>query len=150
MTENAHHGPFTIRVYGILTNSRDQVLLTRENISGTIITKFPGGGLEAGEGIADCLQREFWEETGLTLESWQFFYVNENYVPSAFHQNTQVISFYYEVKTTSETAVGAPASPDALPKPGELQLYWCARELLDLQPIELPIDRQVVKLLTLL
>ena len=44
---------FNIRVYGILINDAKQVLVSDEYIRGTYITKFPGGGLEFGEGTRD-------------------------------------------------------------------------------------------------
>ena len=55
---------FNIRVYGILINDQNQVLVSDELIRGKHYTKFPGGGLEYGEGTRDCLKREFLEETG--------------------------------------------------------------------------------------
>ena len=53
---------FNIRVYGILVNDQDQVLVADEYIRGGYYTKFPGGGLEFGEGTRDWLKREFKEE----------------------------------------------------------------------------------------
>ena len=41
---------FNIRVYGILINDQDQLLVSDEVIKGIKFTKFPGGGLEWGEG----------------------------------------------------------------------------------------------------
>ena len=55
---------FTIRVYGILVNQEKQVLVSDEKIRGEYYTKFPGGGMEFGEGTRDCLKREFMEENG--------------------------------------------------------------------------------------
>jgi 8-oxo-dGTP pyrophosphatase MutT (NUDIX family) len=52
----------TVRVYGILLNERKEVLVSDELIRGNYFTKFPGGGLEFGEGTRACLQREFQEE----------------------------------------------------------------------------------------
>ena len=49
---------FNIRVYGLLINEQKQVLVSDELIRGSYITKFPGGGLEFGEGTRNCLQRE--------------------------------------------------------------------------------------------
>ena len=53
---------FNLRVYGILINDQKQVLVSDEYIRGKHYTKFPGGGLEFGEGTRDCLAREFMEE----------------------------------------------------------------------------------------
>ena len=51
-----------LRVYGLLLNNNGEVLLTDESRFGMEFTKFPGGGIELGEGISDCLKREFIEE----------------------------------------------------------------------------------------
>ena len=48
---------FNIRVYGILINEQKQVLVSDEFIRGNYYTKFPGGGLELGEGTRDCLKK---------------------------------------------------------------------------------------------
>ena len=50
---------FNIRVYGILLNDRNEVLVSDECRNGYSFTKFPGGGLEFGEGLVDGLKREF-------------------------------------------------------------------------------------------
>ena len=59
---------FNIRVYGILINDKKQVLVADEYIRGGLYSKFPGGGLEFGEGTRDCLKREFMEEMDLKVE----------------------------------------------------------------------------------
>ncbi|MDQ6756651.1 MAG: NUDIX domain-containing protein, partial [Bacteroidota bacterium] len=59
---------FNIRIYGILINEQKQILVTDEIVRGKYITKFPGGGLEKGEGTRDCLKREFMEEMNLKVE----------------------------------------------------------------------------------
>lgn len=92
---------FNVRVYGILLHEH-QVLVSDERIKGVNITKFPGGGLEFGEGIADCLKREFKEELNLEIEILSHFYTTDFFVSSAFNPNSQVISIYYYVKALSE------------------------------------------------
>ena len=57
---------FNIRVYGILLHEEDgSVLVSDEYIRGSYYTKFPGGGMEYGEGSRVCLRRGFREEMGL-------------------------------------------------------------------------------------
>ena len=68
---------FNIRVYGILINVQKQVLLSDEFIRGNYYTKFPGGGLEFGEGTRDCLKREFKEEMDLETLLKTYFASNE-------------------------------------------------------------------------
>ena len=57
---------FNVRVYGILIQN-DCVLVSDEYIGGKEITKFPGGGLEFGEGIHQCIIREIKESTVLVM-----------------------------------------------------------------------------------
>ena len=51
--------PFNVRVYGLLINDKNEILISDEQEYGTRFTKFPGGGLEFGEGLIDGLKREF-------------------------------------------------------------------------------------------
>lgn len=89
---------FTIRVYGILINEHKQVLVSDELIRGMYITKFPGGGLELGEGTRDCLKREFMEEMNLNVEIGEHIYTTDFYQMSAFNNAQQIISIYYFAK----------------------------------------------------
>lgn len=86
---------FNIRVYGILINQNRQVLVSDEFIRGAYITKFPGGGLEFGEGTRDCLQREFMEEMQLKVKVTDHIYTTDFYQKSAFNAAHQIISIYY-------------------------------------------------------
>jgi ADP-ribose pyrophosphatase YjhB (NUDIX family) len=89
---------FNVRVYGILLNENNQVLVSDEYIRGKYYTKFPGGGLEIGEGTRDCLKREFQEEMNLMVEVGDHLYTTDYYQQSAFNPNDQIISIYYFVK----------------------------------------------------
>jgi 8-oxo-dGTP diphosphatase len=86
---------FNIRVYGILINEAQQVLVSDEYIRGKYYTKFPGGGLEFGEGTRDCLEREFMEEMNLKVKVGEHLYTTDFYQESAFLAGNQIISIYY-------------------------------------------------------
>ncbi len=86
---------FNIRVYGILINEQRQVLVSDEFIRGNYYTKFPGGGLEPGEGTRDCLAREFMEEMNLRVEVGDHIYTTDFYQMSVFNPSHQIISIYY-------------------------------------------------------
>jgi len=94
---------FNVRVYGILEKDR-RVLVSDEHIKGVNITKFPGGGLEFGEGLQQCVIREFKEELNLDIEVISHFYTTDFFVASAFNPNSQVISVYYRVKALQDMA----------------------------------------------
>lgn len=89
---------FNIRVYGVLINEKKQVLLSDEFIRGKYFTKFPGGGLEPGEGTRDCLKREFKEEMNLEVQIEDHIYTTDFFQMSAFNPGDQIISIYYFVK----------------------------------------------------
>jgi 8-oxo-dGTP diphosphatase len=86
---------FNIRVYGIVINEQKQVLVSDEYIRGDYITKFPGGGLEFGEGTRDCLKREFMEEMTLNVRVGDHLYTTDYFQMSAFNPEHQIISIYY-------------------------------------------------------
>ncbi|WP_301924483.1 NUDIX domain-containing protein [Ferruginibacter sp.] len=89
---------FNVRIYGILLNEHKQVLVSDEYIRGEYYTKFPGGGLEFGEGTRDCLQREFMEEINLNVRIGKHIYTTDIFQMSAFTQDHQIIAIYYFAK----------------------------------------------------
>ncbi len=96
---------FNIRVYGILINGEKQVLVSDEFIRGSYYSKFPGGGLELGEGTRECLKREFKEEMNLNVEVCEHIYTTDFFQISAFNPSHQIISIYYFVKALEEIQV---------------------------------------------
>ena len=98
-------GSFNVRVYGILINEKKQILVSDEYIRGNYYTKFPGGGLEIGEGTRDCLKREFREEMDLEVEIGEHLYTTDFYQVSAFNPAHQIISIYYSANALEEIKV---------------------------------------------
>ena len=85
----------SVRVYGILMNEAKQVLVSDEYIRGEYFTKFPGGGLDIGEGTRDCLKREFMEEMNLNVAIGDHIYTTDFFQISAFNSAHQILSIYY-------------------------------------------------------
>src|SRR5206468_6399504 len=102
---------FNIRVYGVLINDQNQVLVSDEMIRGKNYTKFPGGGLEFGEGTRDCLQREFLEEMNLKVEVQEHLYTTDFFQISAFNPDHQIISIYYKVQALEPITARISTSP---------------------------------------
>jgi len=98
-------GTFNLRVYGILINENKQVLVSDEYIRGEYYTKFPGGGLEIGEGTRDCLRREFKEEMDLNVEIGEHLYTTDFYQVSAFNPAHQIISIYYSANALEDIRI---------------------------------------------
>jgi 8-oxo-dGTP diphosphatase len=83
---------FNIRVYGICIQG-GKVLINEELIRGQKVIKFPGGGLDWGEGTIACLKREWREELAIDINVTGHFYTTDFFQDSAF-DNSQVISIY--------------------------------------------------------
>jgi len=88
---------FNVRVYGLLINNENELLLSDEFEYGFNFTKFPGGGVELGEGLIEALKREFVEECNAEIVVISHFYTTDFYEKSSFN-DSQVISVYYLVK----------------------------------------------------
>lgn len=128
---------FNIRVYGIWIHE-GMLLVNEEQIRGRSIIKFPGGGLDWGEGLHDCLIREWKEELGIDITILNHFYTTHFFQPSAF-DDSQVISIYYQV------------SADPLEKivnhmPNE-RTYWLPLSTVTAETFTLPIDKIVGNML---
>lgn len=140
---------FNLRVYGLLRNERDEILLSSELRFGKSMIKFPGGGLEFNEGLTDCLQREFMEECGVQIEVGELFYVNDFLQASAFHSNEQQISFYYLVNYDKCSELPT-VSLDYLHETEGEKLVWHPLATLSAQQMTFPIDKIVATKLNLL
>ena len=127
-------GRFNIRVYGIWIEA-DRVLVNEETIKGNNYVKFPGGGLEFGEGTIECVKREWMEEMGLEIEVLEHFYTTDFYQPSAF-DNSQVVSIYYMVKVLSDDNYIVNLHEDQ-------RSYWLKLEGISADTFSLPIDKIV-------
>lgn len=88
---------FNLRVYGVLVNQNQEILISKETYNGLSFTKFPGGGLCLGESLPDGLIREFKEECNLDIKVEKLLHVTDTLVPSAF-DDSQVIGVYYKVQ----------------------------------------------------
>ncbi|HYH15307.1 MAG TPA: NUDIX domain-containing protein [Flavisolibacter sp.] len=147
---------FNIRVYGILINDQKQVLVSDELIRGQYYTKFPGGGLEIGEGTRDCLKREFMEEMDLAVEILEHLYTTDFYQQSAFNPDHQIISIYYLVKPLEEITARISSTIFDF-NHEQLEHYKLHNEVetfrfidwkdLTEESVTLPIDKVVVRLL---
>lgn len=134
---------FNVRVYGILINEENQILVSDEIIHGNFYTKFPGGGLEIGEGTRDCLKREFMEEMKLPIEVGNHFYTTDFYQKSAFNPDHQIISIYYRVSASKTINLDDINSSN---EQSETFRFVSLSEFSEEQ-VSLPIDKKVTQLL---
>jgi ADP-ribose pyrophosphatase YjhB (NUDIX family) len=145
---------FNVRVYGILIDSQNRLLVSDEFIRGAYITKLPGGGLEIGEGTREGLAREFMEEANLEVTVGEHFYTTDFFQISAFNNKDQIISIYYLVHSDkTDTIVAKTKAFDFSPEQvaditGTAEhLRWIPIIELSEESMTLPIDKVAIKML---
>lgn len=142
---------FNVRVYGILVNDQQEILLSDEYIRGQYFTKFPGGGLEFGEGTLDCLRREWKEELDLEIGVVKHIYTTDFFQISAFDNTSQIISVYYSVRAPGPYRFRSLSKPfDFVVPEGARELEaprWLPWEEFSRDSVQLPIDKVVASLI---
>lgn len=137
---------FNVRVYGLLINQKNEVLVSDEQSGGRTFSKFPGGGLELGEGLKDALKREFMEECNAEIEVLGHLYTTDFYEQSSFN-DSQILSIYYLVKETDPLLLDFKTVPFDFNE-GTLQSFrWIALDKLSIDDVTFKTDKTAVELL---
>ena len=133
---------YNLRVYGILFNQADELLLSNEVLGGKSFTKFPGGGHELGEGLIDGLMREFEEELNIGIDAVKHFYTTDYFQESAFNAEEQLISVYYlvESRQVEQIKSGMCAADDE-----NNTFTWKKLAELKEDSVTFPVDQLVLK-----
>ena len=137
---------FNVRVYGLLINEKNEVLLSDEREYGMDFTKFPGGGVELGEGLIEALKREFIEECNTEIEVLSHFYTTDFYEKSSFNES-QVLSIYYLVKSISPLRLNFKVSVFDFDELSSQSFRWKKITELQEKDVTFKTDQKVVQLL---
>lgn len=140
----------TIRVYGLLINEKNEILLSDEFGLSRFITKLPGGGLEPGESTIDCLKREFIEEFNQEIEVENHFHTTDFFQQAYEIQETQIICVYYFVKIKGEFKIQISQKPFDKEgfKSGDQTVRWFPLSNISEEVFSLPTDKKVGSLLS--
>ncbi len=130
---------FNIRVYGLILES-GSILLSKELIMGEEVFKFPGGGLEYGEGLIDGLNREFEEEMGQRIYNVKHYYTTDFFQRSSFKLTDQLLSIYYTGKLKHRVV-----NKINKPKKDQPVFIWEKLETLNEVKFKFPIDQLIIK-----
>ncbi|MBD3749493.1 MAG: NUDIX domain-containing protein [Sphingobacteriales bacterium] len=142
-------GNFNVRVYGLLINEYQEVLLSDEEEYGKRFIKFPGGGLEYGEGLIAGLKREFLEECDLAVEIIRHFYTTDFFVESVFGGG-QLIAVYYIVKAKADLKIKISHKVydfEGQEGKSKQSFRWVPIQQLQKDTVTFPVDQYVVELL---
>lgn len=136
---------FNVRVYGFLIDDH-RILVTDEFRLGIYMTKFPGGGLQFGEGTIDCLRREFMEELQTSITSVKHYYTTEFYQPTTLlPSDMQLLNIYYLVGVPTPYSFPVTTIRFDIPaKDGAQSFRWMTRDELRPEEFTFPIDRFIV------
>lgn len=132
--------PFNVRVYALLEHE-GKVMIIHEPFQGQLIYKFPGGGLEFGEGTRECLLREFKEELNMEVTIGDHFYTQDFFQANAFDPKEQILLIYYTAKVTSDEL----SRMEVLDSDIE-EILWIPITELDASKMALAADKVVVDL----
>lgn len=131
--------PFNVRVYG-LTLHNHKILVLKEPFMGKIIQKFPGGGLEFGEGTRDCLKREFKEELNLDIIVGKHLYTQDFFMQSGLDLKEQILMIYYRVSIKDISQLRQT-------DPEIREIIWIDLDTFSKNDLSLPTDRLVTEML---
>jgi len=100
-------GRFNVRVYMMVMRSHPetgvrQMLVSYERLPLGGVMKFPGGGMEWGEGATACLRREALEELGQPVEVGDLVHVSQKAHLSSFDGTQQVVAIHYAAALCGE------------------------------------------------
>ncbi len=140
---------FNIRVYGLVINKNNEVLLADEYVLDQKMTKFPGGGLKFGEGTSDCIKREAVEEFGQEIEIIEHFYTTHFFQKALFYEDHQLLSIYYLIRFKDKIKFKISTIPFDFSGliNGNRSFRWKKVNELSTDDLSFPIDKYVLGLL---
>ena len=97
-----------VRVSGLLIENEKILLLKHRGLGSGYLWAPPGGGVEYGSAAAENLEREFLEETGLTIRVLKLQFVNE-FVKPPFHA---IELFFLVERTGGQLQLGSDPESD--------------------------------------
>lgn len=127
-----------VRVYATIVKDK-KVLVLHEEYVGEQLMKFPGGGLEFGESVLECVQRELDEELNIKVKNIEHLYTQEDFLVSKFRNSEQLLTIYYLAEMIDENEL-------LIMDPCIEKIEWVSLETEE-NPFPLPIDKIVFDVL---
>jgi 8-oxo-dGTP diphosphatase len=90
--KNTYGNRVRLRACGICWQDDRLLLVNHKGLNAAHFWAPPGGGVEFGESVNDCLRKEFWEETGLEITVGKFLFTCE-----FIHKPLHAIELFFSV-----------------------------------------------------
>lgn len=117
---------FNARCYALICSDKGRLLVLKERWRGVDLQKLPGGGLELGEGMLECLDREISEEFESSQSlTWAHFHCPTHCFSSQFRPEEQLLLNYFLAEEQVHEGHWSIIPDD----PNILELVW-----LDIEP----------------
>jgi ADP-ribose pyrophosphatase YjhB (NUDIX family) len=149
----SYTGKLRVRTCGICLDGKKILVVKHKNIAGKYnLWAPPGGGVQFGEKVKDCLVREFREETGLIVKPGRFLFMRE-FLQDPLHAielffEVHVVGGALKIGTDPELAAGDQLIADVtfrsladLRKEKPQELHQIFADLLDLDDLYMPQHR---------
>lgn len=132
-----------VRVYGFLMNAEGEILISDEFHHGMRMRKFPGGGLQLGEGTAEALRRELIEEMELDFFPSRLVHTTSTFIRSVFNPEHQVMGVYYYVPIPDSILLSRfKSEPTHASNNGDVFFSWSRIEALSADDFTFPMDQE--------
>ena len=94
---------FNARCYVLIRSKQNRILVMKERWQGVDLNKFPGGGLELGEGLLECIHREIAEEFSSSEKlAYSHFFTPTECFASRFKPQEQLLLNYFTNSTEAD------------------------------------------------
>jgi 8-oxo-dGTP diphosphatase len=131
---------FNVRVYALIVKN-NRLLISEEQHGGVFLRKFPGGGLQFGEGILQALHRELKEELNADVESASMLCVTEDFVVSFLNNKQQVIGVHYLVELKQDYSDEFLNNNRVELENGHIHFKWVLIDSLAAEDFTSPVDK---------
>jgi 8-oxo-dGTP pyrophosphatase MutT (NUDIX family) len=131
---------FNIRVYALVVKN-NRLLISEEQHGGFFLRKFPGGGLQFGEGVLQALHRELKEELDADVDSASLLCVTEDFVVSFLNNKQQVIGVHYLVDLKQDYSDDFLKNNHLELENGHIQFKWVLIDSLTAEDFTSTVDK---------
>lgn len=131
---------FNVRVYALIVKN-NRLLISEEQHGGVFLRKFPGGGLQFGEGIVQALHRELKEELNADVEAESLLCVTEDFVVSFLNNKQQVIGVHYLVELKQDFSDEFLNNNHVELENGHIHFKWVMIDQLKADDFSSPVDK---------